>query len=157
MVRAEYLRIHSKYFSPAFCNEYNLHHKIHMDGYVYCRVKKGMYGLKQAAILAYKLLVKRLSQDGYQPIPLTNGLFRHCTRKTVFALCVDDFEKKLSANIIIQHHHDRSMIRSVGLNQLMDKKYSMHKNIKLPTNYWMKKVNDVCNQWLGHFYTMVVQ
>ena len=103
MVRVEYLRIHSKYFSPAFCNEYNLHHKIHVDGYVYCQIKKGMYGLKQAAILAYKLLVKRLAQDGYQPIPLTNGLFRHCTRKTVFPLCVDNFGITYNSAQDLQH------------------------------------------------------
>ena len=80
MVRAEYLRIHKRYFSPEFKSIYKLQDKIHQD-YIYCKVKKGMYGLKQAAILAYKLLVKRLRNDGYQPIPMTNGLFKHNSRK----------------------------------------------------------------------------
>ena len=73
---------------------YNLRDKIHSDGYVYCRIKKGMYGLKQAAILAYKLLLQRLEIDGYIPIPLTDGIFKHRTRQTIFALCVDDFGVK---------------------------------------------------------------
>ena len=64
MERAEYLRIQSKYFSAEFRQIYQLKDKIHSDGYIYCRIKKGMYGLKQAAILAYKLLLKRLAVDG---------------------------------------------------------------------------------------------
>ena len=90
MVRTEYLQIHKKYFSPEFMEQYNLPDKIHND-YIYYKVKKGMYGLKQAAILAYKLLIKQLAIDGYHPIPLTNGLFKHNKRKTIFALCVDYF------------------------------------------------------------------
>ena len=59
MNRAEYLRIPAKYISLDFCQIYKLHDKIHSDGYVYCCITKGMYGLKQAAILAYTLLLKK--------------------------------------------------------------------------------------------------
>ena len=62
-----------------------------------------MYGLKQAAILAYKLLLKRLLSDGYQPIPMTSGLFKHKDRKTIFALCVDDFGVKYHSQQDLQH------------------------------------------------------
>ena len=72
MERLEYIRIHSKYFSDDFKKEYNFQDKIHTNGYIYCSIKKGIYGLKQAAILVYKLLVKRLERRGYVPIPLTN-------------------------------------------------------------------------------------
>ena len=72
MVRAEYLRIHKRYYLPEFKSMYKLHDKVHKD-YIYCKVKKGMYGLKQAAILASKFLLKWLISDGYQPIPMTNG------------------------------------------------------------------------------------
>ena len=50
-----------------------------------------MYGLKQAAVLAYNHLVQNLSQHGYHPIPHTVGLWKHRTRKITFCLCVDDF------------------------------------------------------------------
>ena len=50
-----------------------------------------MYGLKQAAILAYKQLVKNLKQDGFEPAAGTTGLWYHRSRPTKFALCVDDF------------------------------------------------------------------
>ena len=42
----EYMRIHSKYFSQNFRDLYKLHDRINKDGYVYCEIVKGMYGLK---------------------------------------------------------------------------------------------------------------
>ena len=53
-----------------------------------------MYGLKQAAILAYQQLVENLKPFGYAPIEGTTGLWTHKTRPTKFALCVDDFGVK---------------------------------------------------------------
>ena len=50
-----------------------------------------MYGLKQAAILAYDYVKKNLAPFGYHPIPGTIGLWRHRTRRAIFCLCVDDF------------------------------------------------------------------
>ena len=41
------------------------------DGYVYARIEKGVYGLKQAAVLAYNNLVKILKKYGYEPCPNT--------------------------------------------------------------------------------------
>jgi hypothetical protein len=55
------------------------------------RIKKGMYGLKQAALLAYNNLVTNLAQYGYCPIPHTIGLCQHDTKQTKFCLCVNDF------------------------------------------------------------------
>ena len=76
---SEYTRIHAKYFSKEFRDKYNLHNKINKDGYVYCIIQKGMYSLKQAAILAYKQLVKNLQQYRYTPIEGTTGLWSHKT------------------------------------------------------------------------------
>ena len=53
-----------------------------------------MYGLKQAAILAYKQLVSHLKPFGYSPVPHSLSLWTHVTRKTKFCLCVDDFGVK---------------------------------------------------------------
>ena len=63
----EYMRIKAKYFSQDFREKYNLHQKNNKDGFIYCIIQRGMYGLKQAAILAYKQLVKNLKKDGYKP------------------------------------------------------------------------------------------
>jgi hypothetical protein len=64
------------------------------DGYIYIRIKKGMYGLKQAAILAYEHLVNQLAPHGYHPCPYTTGLWQHTSRATKFCLCVDNFGVK---------------------------------------------------------------
>jgi len=62
------------------------------DCWVYIKIKKGMYGLKQAALLvAYQQLVTNLAKHGYTPCKYSVGLWTHVTRKTKFCLCVDDF------------------------------------------------------------------
>ena len=48
----EYMRIHSKYFMSDIRQKYDIDNLIDANGYVYSRIKKGMYGLKQAAKLA---------------------------------------------------------------------------------------------------------
>ena len=94
MLEAEYMRIPFKYFPADIIESYGLHKLKAEDGYVYIKIKKGMYGLKQAAILAYENLVSNLSKHGYKPIPHTVGMWKHISRKTVFCLCVDDFGVK---------------------------------------------------------------
>ena len=81
MKENEYMRIHAKYLLDDIRLQYNIESLVDLDGYVYVRIKKGMYGLKQAAILAYNPLFKQLKPHGYQPCPETTGLWRHKTRK----------------------------------------------------------------------------
>ena len=80
-----------KYLPEDIRRRYNLHAKVTNDDYIYIRIRKGMPGLKQAAILAYQHSRNFLKPYGYEPIPGTAGLWKHCTRPTVFCLCVDDF------------------------------------------------------------------
>jgi hypothetical protein len=61
---------------------------------VYIEIIKGMYGLKQAALLANQLLQTRLVPFGYYPARHTPGLSLHKTRRSSFTLVVDDFEVK---------------------------------------------------------------
>ncbi len=44
---------------------YNLRNIVDPDGWVYIKIRKGIYGLPQAGILANKLLEHRLSTRGY--------------------------------------------------------------------------------------------
>jgi hypothetical protein len=46
------------------------------DGYAYLEIRRGMYGLKEAGILAFNQLVQKLKPAGYEPIvhSLTSGL-----------------------------------------------------------------------------------
>ena len=90
MKSPEYMRIHRKHIPHDIFLRYNLHEKLHND-FVYVQINKGMYGLPQAAILAYEQLCEHLAEGGYYPIIGTNGMFKHKTRPTVFCLCVDNF------------------------------------------------------------------
>ena len=93
MKTPEYMRIAYKYFPADIINRYKLNDKVAQDGYVYIKIKRGMYGLKQAALLAHQQLITTLAPFGYHPIPNTN-FWRHETRPTIFCLCVDDFGVK---------------------------------------------------------------
>ena len=91
----EYMKVYWKHIPEDIRQRYNLYQfKQDDDDYLYIKIKRGMYGLKQAAILAYKQLIEHLRPHGYRPIPHTTGLWEHTTRKTKFCLCVDDFGVK---------------------------------------------------------------
>ena len=62
-----------------------------------------MHGLKQAAILAYKQLFKRLVLHGYVPIPTSDRLWKHESKPTLFALYVDDFGVKYNFQEDLNH------------------------------------------------------
>ena len=74
--------------------EYNLHEKKTDEGYVYCEIRKGMYGLPQAGIIAQELLQERLAKVGYYQSKIIPGLWMHTKRKTSFMLVVDNFTIK---------------------------------------------------------------
>jgi hypothetical protein len=82
--------------------EYKLNAKATKDGYVYVEVRKGMYGLPQAGILAQELLETRLAEHGYHQSTYTPGFWKHKSRPTQFSLVVDDFGVKYTSN---EHAH----------------------------------------------------
>ena len=113
MKDAEYMRIHNKYFFEDMRKKYHINNIVDKDGFVYCRIKRGMYGLKQAARLAHDQLVNHLHKYGYSPDKYAPNIWGHETRKTKFCLCVDDFGVKYfsknDANHLItalQHSYD---------------------------------------------------
>jgi len=103
MKEPEYMRIHSRFFPADIHAQYDIGSKIAADGYVYIRIKKGMYGLVQASTLAYKNLKKNLEPHGYYPCPNTEGLWKHVSRPTTFCLCVDDFGIKYYSKADANH------------------------------------------------------
>jgi len=58
-------------------HQFPLKDVVHSDGYVYIEFKKGMYELKQAAILAYRQLEKELTPYGYYACKYSLGLWKH--------------------------------------------------------------------------------
>ena len=102
MDEPEYMRIAFKYFPKDIVERYDIKNKVAPDGYAYIKIKRGMYGLRQAAILAYEQLIQNLAPFGYRPIPNTN-FWKHDTRPTIFCLYVDDFGVKYFSKDDAQH------------------------------------------------------
>ena len=94
MARYEYMRLKILELPQDFIDEYKLHDKTTKDGYVYLEIRKGMYGLPQAGILAEKLLEKRLNAKGYRQSDICPGFWKHDWCPIVFSLCVDNFGVK---------------------------------------------------------------
>ena len=76
------MRIHSKYFLQDIRKKYNITDLISQESYVYYRIKKGTYGLKQADCLAYNTLVDNLKKEGYIPDKYYPNIWGHETRDT---------------------------------------------------------------------------
>ena len=93
MQTPEYMNIPQKFLPPDIISKDNLQSKFH-NGYIYFEINRGMYGLKQAAFLAYNFLVQNLQPYGFYPIPLTIGIWKHKSRTITFCLCADDFGVK---------------------------------------------------------------
>ncbi len=65
MVCYEYFRMKLKLFQQDIINKYALRDKVDADGNGFCKVRRGMYGLPQAGIIAQEPLTKRLHKAGY--------------------------------------------------------------------------------------------
>ena len=84
----EYIRIPYRWIPEEIRKQYNLQEDfVEPDGYVYCEVRKGMYGLKQAARLAFEQLVKHFAPHNYYPVRKSPGLGNttHVTSALLFA------------------------------------------------------------------------
>ena len=72
-------------------------------GSVLVKIKKGMYGLKQAGKLAQARLIAHLAAHGYMNTPEAPCMFRHQTRNIAFVLVVDDFGIKYKGKEHVEH------------------------------------------------------
>ena len=99
------MRLHCRYITKEIINEYYITDDFFdSKGFIYLKTRKGIYGLKEAAILAYKQLRDHLSKFGYVPMKQTPGLWRHKILPTTFTLAVADFG--------IKHFKNRMRITS---------------------------------------------
>jgi hypothetical protein len=100
--RYEYMRIPIGMFPTWTIKQYDLLTKV-VRGYVYLEMRRAVWGLPQAGILANKLLRKRLAPKGYYECKQTPGLWRHVTRPISFTLVVDDFGVKYTNKADVDH------------------------------------------------------
>ena len=90
MANYEYMFIPLNQIPQEIIDHYNLHNIVH-KGKVYVEIRRGMYGLPQAGILAETQLIHFLGKYGYSPVTHTPGLWRHQWRPIAFCIIVDDF------------------------------------------------------------------
>ena len=103
MTRYKYMHLRITNMPDDIIEHYNLHDKATPNGYVYCEIQKGMYGLPQAGIIAHQLLEERLKKHGYHQSQTTPGLWKHDTQPISFSLVVDDFGVKYVGKENAQH------------------------------------------------------
>jgi hypothetical protein len=101
----EYMRLPLKILPHDIIEKYDLK-RLAVNDWVYLDIRKGMYGLKQAGLLADQVLQKRLKPFGYYPAIHTPGLWLHNTKPTAFSLVVDDFAVKYITKSDANHLRD---------------------------------------------------
>ena len=89
----EYMKIPLDLFPVWTREQYHLD-KHARDGWVYIEMRRAVWGLPQAGILANKRLRRKLAPFGYHECANTPGLWRHESRPITFTLVVDDFGVK---------------------------------------------------------------
>jgi hypothetical protein len=89
--------------------KYKLTH-LAVNGWVYLEIRKGMYDLKQAGLLANQLLQTRLKPFGYHPARHTPGLWLQSTKPTAFSSVVDYFPVKYVTEADA-HHLQNALLR----------------------------------------------
>ncbi len=94
MAQYEYMRLKLSDMLDDVIEHYNLQAIATANGFVYCKIWKGMYGLPQAGIIAQQLIETRLAAHGYHQSTSMPGLWRHDTCPICFTLVVDNFGVK---------------------------------------------------------------
>ena len=103
MKRYEYMQIRITDMPEEVIEHYKLREIVTEDGYVYCEIQKGMYGLPQAGIIAQELHQERLAKVGYHQRKIIPGLWTHKMRNICFTLVVDNFTIKYTKKEDVQH------------------------------------------------------
>jgi hypothetical protein len=89
----EYMRKPLDLFPVWIQQQYNLVAMAY-EGYVHLEMRRAVWGLPQAGILANKRLRRKLAPFGYFEHSKTPGLWYHATRPISFTLVVDNFSVK---------------------------------------------------------------
>ena len=102
MASYEYIKLPLDIIPEEIIQKYNLRNLAHKV-FVYTEIQKGMYGLLQAGKITNDKLRLHISNFGYDPAPITPGLWRHQTRPLQVSLVVDDFGIKYESQEDITH------------------------------------------------------
>jgi hypothetical protein len=129
--RFEYMKMLLSRFPEDIVQKYNLK-ALAVNGWVYIEIRKGMYGLKQAGLLANQLLQTRLAPFRYYPARHTPGLWLHRTRPISFTLVLDDFTVKYVGKKHAEHLRN-ALLRTYELTT--DWKATVYSGMTLKWDY----------------------
>ncbi len=99
MNQYKYMRIKLSNLPENTIKEYGLTDKVTAYGYAYVEIRRGMYGLPQAGLLAQQLLEKQFNKEGYHQSALTPGFWKHDWRPISITLRVNNFGIKYVGQI----------------------------------------------------------
>ena len=102
MKKYQYMKISFKYTTAEIMAEYKINN-IASNGYIYVEIRKEMYGLKEAGIIAFQRLVEKLAPHGYRPFKHTPGLWEHMTRNIMLTLAVGNFGIKYFKDKVVNY------------------------------------------------------
>ncbi len=97
------MRIQLSNFPDNVIKQYGLKALANKAGMMFVGIRRGMYGLPQAGLLAQELLEKRLNKHGYYQSDRTPGLWMHKWQPIQFTLVVDDFGIKYIGEENLMH------------------------------------------------------
>ena len=127
----EYMKMPLSLFPKWIVKQCNLttHAK---DGWVHLEMRRTVWGLPQAGILANKHLRRKLAPFGYYKCVNTPGLWYHQTRPIMFTLVVDDFGVKYIDKADVNH-----LIASIKTTYTLTKDWTgnLYCGIKLGWDY----------------------
>jgi hypothetical protein len=105
MKRYEYFRMKIELFPEDIIQEYDLRNKVDAKGNVHCEVRRGMYGLPQAGIIAQELLEERLLKAGYRQSKVIPRYWKNDWQPVSFTLVVvvDNFGVKYINQTDVNH------------------------------------------------------
>ena len=123
------MRIHLSDLPDEIIQQYKLLDIVDSKGYVYTRIDKGMYGLKQAGRIAFDNLIKHMKKHGYHPCRITKGQWTHISNSITFVLVLDDFGIKYENESDLNHLLNALKSRyTISIDQQTKNYVGMHLN-----------------------------
>jgi hypothetical protein len=122
-------------FSHDIINKYNLTNKVDHSGNVHCKVRRGMYGLPQAGIIAQELLKECLLAAGHSQSKITPCYWKHEWRPISFTLVVGDFGVKY-----IEEEHAMHLIKMLNEHYEVKEDWEGRRYVKITMDWDYKKI-----------------
>ena len=102
LIDSEYVKFNHNLIPQTIIDHYKLDTMVD-NGFVYAKINKAWYGLKQSGKIAHDDLVKHLNKHDYVQAEHTDGLFVHKLQDISFTLVVDNFGIKYTNKDDVNH------------------------------------------------------